>query len=128
MENFSEYKLSNEKLRNHLGRFLFNNDEVFKKVKVLSPGEKSRVALAKLSLSKANFLILDEPTNHLDPTTQKIIAETFRDFKGTMLVVSHNPEFVDNLGIERVLELPKGKISFYDKDYVDYYSKLNEKP
>lgn len=126
MENFSEYKLSNEKLRNHLGRFLFNNDEVFKKVKVLSPGEKSRVALAKLSLSKANFLILDEPTNHLDPTTQKIIAETFRDFKGTMLVVSHNPEFVDNLGIERVLELPKGKISFYDKDYVDYYSKLNE--
>lgn len=126
MDNFSEYKLSNEKLRNHLGRFLFNNDEVFKKVKVLSPGEKSRVALAKLSLSKANFLILDEPTNHLDPTTQKIIAETFRDFKGTMLVVSHNPEFVDNLGIERVLELPKGKISFYDKDYVDYYSKLNE--
>ncbi len=128
MENFSEYKLSNEKLRNHLGRFLFNNDEVFKKVKVLSPGEKSRVALAKLSLSGANFLILDEPTNHLDPTTQKIIAETFRDFKGTMLVVSHNPEFVDNLGIERILELPKGKISFYDKDYVDYYSKLNEKP
>lgn len=126
MDNFSEYKLSNEKLRNHLGRFLFNNDEVFKKVKVLSPGEKSRVALAKLSLSGANFLILDEPTNHLDPTTQKIIAETFRDFKGTMLVVSHNPEFVDNLGIERVLELPKGKISFYDKDYVDYYSKLNE--
>ena len=126
MENFKEYKLSNEKLRNHLGRFLFNNDEVFKKVKVLSPGEKSRVALAKLSLSKTNFLILDEPTNHLDPTTQKIIAETFRDFKGTMLVVSHNPEFVDNLGIERVLELPKGKISFYDKDYVDYYSKLNE--
>lgn len=128
MENFKEYKLSNEKLRNHLGRFLFNNDEVFKKVKILSPGEKSRVALAKLSLSKSNFLILDEPTNHLDPTTQKIIAETFRDFKGTMLVVSHNPEFVDNLGIERVLELPKGKISFYDKDYVDYYSKLNEKP
>lgn len=128
IDNFKEYKLSNEKLRNHLGRFLFNNDEVFKKVKVLSPGEKSRVALAKLSLSKANFLILDEPTNHLDPTTQKIIAETFRYFKGTMLVVSHNPEFVDNLGIERVLELPKGKISFYDKDYVDYYSKLNEKP
>lgn len=126
MENFSEYKLSNEKLRNHLGRFLFNNDEVFKKVKVLSPGEKSRVALAKLSLSGANFLILDEPTNHLDPTTQKIIAETFKDFKGTMLVVSHNPEFVDNLGIERVLELPKGKISFYDKGYVDYYSKINE--
>ena len=128
IDNFKEYKLSNEKLRNHLGRFLFNNDEVFKKVKVLSPGEKSRVALAKLSLSKANFLILDESTNHLDPTTQKIIAQTFRDFKGTMLVVSHNPEFVDNLGIERVLELPKGKISFYDKDYVDYYSKLNEKP
>ena len=110
-----------------MGRFLFFGDDVFKKVKVLSPGEKSRVALAKLSLQNANFLILDEPTNHLDPTTQTIIAETFKTFPGTMLVVSHNPNFVDALGIERVLLLPSGKILYYSRETVEYYEKLNSK-
>lgn len=126
MENFQGVDISDSKLRNVLGRFLFTGDDVFKKVQVLSPGERSRVALAKLSLSGANFLILDEPTNHLDPTTQQIIAETFKDYKGTMLVVSHNPEFVDNLGIERTLIMPRGDISYYDRNHVEYYSQLNE--
>ena len=126
MENFKGIDISDSKLRNVLGRFLFTGDDVFKKVQVLSPGERSRVALAKLSLSGANFLILDEPTNHLDPTTQQIIAETFKDYKGTMLVVSHNPEFVDNLGIERTLIMPRGDISYYDRNHVEYYSQLNE--
>lgn len=126
MENFQGIDISDSKLRNVLGRFLFTGDDVFKKVQVLSPGERSRVALAKLSLSGANFLILDEPTNHLDPTTQQIIAETFKDYKGTMLVVSHNPEFVDNLGIERTLIMPRGDISYYDRNHVEYYSQLNE--
>ena len=126
MENFQGVDISDSKLRNVLGRFLFTGDDVFKKVQVLSPGERSRVALAKLSLSGANFLILDEPTNHLDPTTQQIIAETFKDDKGTMLVVSHNPEFVDNLGIERTLIMPRGDISYYDRNHVEYYSQLNE--
>ena len=127
IENFSNVNISDSKLRSVLGRFLFTGDDVFKKVQVLSPGERSRVALAKLSLSGSNFLILDEPTNHLDPTTQQIIAETFKDYKGTMLVVSHNPEFVDNLGVERTLVMPTGNVSYYDKDYVEYYSNLNDK-
>lgn len=127
LENFNNVNISERKLRSLLGRFLFFGDDVFKKVKVLSPGEKSRVALAKLSLQNANFLILDEPTNHLDPTTQTIIAETFKTFPGTMLVVSHNPNFVDALGIERVLLLPSGKILYYSRETVEYYEKLNSK-
>lgn len=119
--------LSINKLRGILGKFLFFDDDVFKMVDILSPGEKSRVALAKLSLIGANFLILDEPTNHLDPETQGIIADVFKNFKGTMLVVSHNPEFVDKLGIERTLTLPAGKIDYYDKKEVQKYEILNKK-
>lgn len=95
------------------------------KVCILSPGERSRVALAKLSLKGANMLILDEPTNHLDSETQLIIAETFKTFKGTMLIVSHNPDFVDNLGIERTLILPEGELSYYDRSVVEHYHELN---
>ena len=127
LENFSDINISKRNLRAVLGRFLFFGNDVFKEVGILSPGERSRVALAKLSLQGANLLILDEPTNHLDPTTQQIIAETFRDYKGTMLVVSHNPEFVDNLGIERTLIMPNGEISYYNRNQVEYYSHLNEK-
>ena len=127
LDNFSDVDISKNKLRNVLGRFLFHGDDVLKKVSVLSPGEKSRVALAKLSLQGANMLILDEPTNHLDPDTQNIIAQTFKTFPGTMLVVSHNPEFVDNLGIERTLNLKTGEISFYNKGVIEYYHKINRK-
>ena len=112
-------------LRAFLGNFLFFDNDVFKKIKYLSPGERSRVALAKLALTGANLLILDEPTNHLDPQTQKIIADTFKDYEGTMLIVSHNPEFVDNLGVERMLMLPSGEIKYYDKKTVLYYQQLN---
>lgn len=127
LENFHNSDISTKVLRNVLGRFLFYGDDVYKKVSVLSPGERSRVALAKLSLEGANLLILDEPTNHLDPETQAIIADTFKTFKGTMLVVSHNPEFVDNLGIERTLILPDGKIDYYDRNIVEHYHDLNTK-
>ncbi len=127
IENFSDFNISINKLRSILGRFLFYGDDVFKKVSILSPGERSRVALAKLSLVGANFLILDEPTNHLDPQTQKIIADTFKEYKGTILLVSHNSEFVDNLKIDQTLSLPSGKISYYDKQIVEYYEKLNSK-
>lgn len=126
LENFQDINISNSHLRSILGRFLFYDDDVFKKISVLSPGERSRVALAKLSLQGANLLILDEPTNHLDPQTQNIIAETFKTYNGTMLIVSHNPEFINNLGIERVLILPKGELSYYDKKIVEHYQKVNE--
>lgn len=117
IDNFKDLKIDEKRLRNTLGRFLFYADDVYKKVKVLSPGEKSRVALAKLSLKGPNLLVLDEPTNHLDVETQQIIAEIFSTFKGTLLLVSHNPNFVNNLGIERTLELPDGKVSFYNKSF-----------
>ena len=127
LENFKEFNLSKNELRSFLGNFLFSGDDVFKKVVYLSPGERSRVALAKLALTGANLLILDEPTNHLDPQTQEIIANTFKTFEGTMLVVSHNVDFVNNLGIERMLMLPSGEIRYYDKDTVLYYQELNNK-
>lgn len=126
LNNFSEYNLRDYELRKLLGSFLFSGDDIYKKVSVLSPGERSRVALAKISLSGANTILLDEPTNHLDPMTQMIIADTFKEFEGTLLVVSHNLDFVDNLGISRMLLLPSGRIVYYDRDIVLHYEMLNE--
>ena len=125
IDNFEEFNINIGKLRAYLGNFLFSGDEIYKKIKVLSPGERSRVALAKISISKPNLLILDEPTNHLDPETQKIIANTFKDYDGTLLLVSHNLEFVDNLNIDRMLLLPSGEIKYYDKEIVKYYQEIN---
>ena len=127
IDNFKNTGLGIRDLRSFLGNFLFSGDDVFKSVSVLSPGERSRVALAKLALTGANLLILDEPTNHLDPETQKIIADTFKNYEGTMLVVSHNLDFVDNLGVERMLMLPSGQIRYYDPEIVMYYQELNNK-
>ena len=76
---------------------------------------------------KANLLILDEPTNHLDPDTQRVIASNLKTFPGTIILVSHNEEFVDNLGVERTLVLTEGRIDYYDKDVVIKYHMLNEK-
>ena len=127
LDNLLNMGYTPRQLRSILAKFLFFGDDVYKNVSVLSPGEKSRVALAKISLTGANMLILDEPTNHLDPDTQNLIADVFRDYEGTMIVVSHNPEFVDNLGIERLLILPEGKIEYYDRDIVEHYQKINQK-
>ena len=127
IENFNNTTLSIGQLRAYLGNFLFTGNEVYKKIKHLSPGERSRVALAKIAINKPNLLILDEPTNHLDPDTQKIIANTFKEYDGTLLLVSHNLEFVDNLNIQRMLILPSGEIKYYDKKIVEYYQKLNKK-
>lgn len=121
LENFSNYGLADYEIRRILGSFLFSRDDIYKNVQVLSPGERSRVALAKISLSGANTLLLDEPTNHLDPMTQQIIADTFKNYEGTMLVVSHNLDFVDNLGIKRMLLLPSGKVVYYDREIVMHY-------
>ena len=125
IENFDK-KLSISKVRAVLGKFLFTGDDVYKKISVLSPGERARVALAKLSMTGANLLLLDEPTNHLDPKTQEIIGEVFSTFKGSIIVVSHNLDFVKKIGIERVLQLPTGKIGYYDETQVKYYQSINE--
>lgn len=127
LDNLISMGYNQRQLRSILSKFLFYGNDVYKNVSVLSPGEKSRVALAKISLSGANMLLLDEPTNHLDPETQNLIAEVFKNYDGTMIVVSHNPEFVDNIGIERLLILPEGKISYYDRDIVEHYQTLNKR-
>ena len=119
----SEY--SDLQLRAALANFLFFGNDVFKTVASLSPGERARVALCKLLLRRANMLILDEPTNHLDPETQVVIGENFRDFAGTILVVSHNPDFVEQIGITRMLVLPAGRIEDYDHEKLEYYYNVN---
>lgn len=127
LENVDSKEYSEKELRTVLGSFLFHGDDVFKKVKVLSPGEKARVSLCKIMLRRANLLLLDEPTNHLDPETQRLIAENFKNYDGTIIVVSHNPEFVDAIGVDRMLRLPNGKIVNYNIDTVKEYYLANTK-
>ncbi len=86
--------------RNYLGRFLFSGDDVFKPISALSGGERARVALAKLALHGANFLVLDEPTNHLDIPSQEILQAVLADFPGTILLVSHDRYFIDALATQ----------------------------
>jgi len=125
LENTNSEEYSDKELRTILGSFLFYGDAVFKKVKFLSPGEKARLSLCKVMLKKANLLLLDEATNHLDPDTQKIIGENFKNYDGTIIMVSHNVSFVESIGIDRMLILPSGKISNYSKEALEYYYKLN---
>ena len=127
LENVDQAGMSEKELRTILGSFLFHGDDVFKKVEVLSPGEKARISLCKVMLEKANLLLLDEPTNHLDPETQSIIGDNFKDYEGTIILVSHNASFVEKIGIDRMLILPSGKITNYNEDLLNYYYQLNEK-
>ena len=111
--------LSNTKIRNVLGAFLFGNEDVFKKIGDLSGGEKGRVALAKLMLSEANFLILDEPTNHLDMNSKEILESALQNYTGTILYVSHDRYFI-NKTATRILELEHKKLHSTIGNY-DYY-------
>lgn len=97
------------KIRDILGAFMFSGDDVEKKVKVLSGGERTRLAMIKLMLEPVNFLVLDEPTNHLDMRSKEILKEALRNFDGTVLVVSHDREFLDGL-IDIVYEFRNKKI------------------
>ena len=104
---------------------LFSGEEALKKGGVLSGGEKVRLMFSRMMLKRANVIILDEPTNHLDPDTQAIIGENFRDYEGTILLVSHNVDFVEQIGINRMLILPEGKIVDYSRELLSYYYILN---
>ncbi len=125
LENVDTDGYTEWQLRSILGNFLFYEEDVNKKAAVLSPGEKARIALCKVLLPKANLLILDEPTNHLDPETQAIIGGNFNLFEGTIIVVSHNPSFVEQIGISRMLILPSGRIENYSRELLEYYYELN---
>ncbi len=114
-------RLPQRNLRSLLSRFLFSGEVVFQKVATLSPGEKSRLALAKLTLQGRNLLLLDEPTNHLDPVTGSVICQIIREYNGTVVVVSHDVNFVETLQVQRMLLLPKGDVIYYDrKESVKY--------
>ncbi|MAK46168.1 MAG: ABC transporter ATP-binding protein [Opitutae bacterium] len=105
--------------RTLLGAFLFRGDDVFKKVKVLSGGEKSRLALVKLLLSPPNFLLLDEPTTHLDMASIDAVIQALKDYTGTLIFVSHDLHFIRALG-KRTIRIEAGKITNFAGDY-DYY-------
>ncbi len=100
------------RLRSILGSFLFTGDDVFKKVKVLSGGEKSRLALAKMLLSPSNFLIFDEPTNHLDMSSKNILQQALQQYEGTCVIVSHDRAFLDPI-VTKVLEVQPQRIKTY---------------
>ena len=111
--------LTNTEIRNTLAAFLFTGDDVFKKIRALSGGERGRVSLAKLMLSEANFLILDEPTNHLDITSKEILETALNAYEGTVLYVSHDRYFI-NRTASRILELTQQQFVNYIGNY-DYY-------
>jgi ATP-binding cassette subfamily F protein 3 len=116
--------LDNTTVRNILAAFLFTEDDVFKKIKYISGGERGRVSLAKLMLSEANFLILDEPTNHLDITSKEILENVLNSYSGTILYVSHDRYFI-NKTATRILDLTDNQLLNYIGNY-DYY--LEKKP
>ncbi len=116
--------LTGTRIRNMLAAFLFTGDDVFKQIRSLSGGERSRVSLAKLMLSKANFLILDEPTNHLDITSREILEEALNRYTGTLLYVSHDRYFI-NRTANRILELVNKTFVNYIGNY-DYYLEKKE--
>lgn len=123
-------KHNETELRTILGSFLFTGDDVFKKIKVLSGGEKSRVALAKALTADANFLILDEPTNHLDMQSVNILIQALQQYEGTIIVVSHDRYFLDNVA-NKIWFIEDHKIVTYPGNYQEYdhwYAKRKLQP
>lgn len=111
-------------IRSLLAQFLFIGDDIFKEISELSGGEKSRVALMKLMLSKANFLLMDEPTNHLDIDSKEVLEDALLNYEGTLLVISHDRYFLNKV-TNKILDLSKDGISEYLGNYAYYLEKKN---
>lgn len=110
------------KLRSMLGAFLFSGNDIYKPISVLSGGEKSRMALLKILLSKSNLLILDEPTNHLDTATKNLFQEALLNYEGTIIIVSHDRFFLDELA-NKVYEIKDGALKIIEGNYSYYIEK-----
>jgi ATP-binding cassette, subfamily F, member 3 len=121
----SAHIYSQQQIRNLLGAFLFQGDDAFKPVKVLSGGEKSRLALAKMLLEPVNTLIMDEPTNHLDMRSKEVVKEAILAFEGTVIVISHDRDFLEDL-VDRVITFGGGKVKEYMNPLDQYLNDLHE--
>lgn len=112
-------KINDVEIRNVLGRFLFTKEDVFKKIKVLSGGEKSKVILAKLTLNKVNVLLLDEPTNHLDLKSKQILESALIEYEGTVLFVSHDRYFINKVA-NKTVWMNKNGVKMFNGNYDDF--------
>jgi ATP-binding cassette subfamily F protein 3 len=114
---------TNEAVRSLLGQFLFSGDTVFKPVSALSGGEKARLALAKMLLRPANFLILDEPTNHLDIPAKEMLEDAIRHYEGSVVIVSHDRYFIGQTAT-KIVDIRDGELRVYQGDYAYYQEKI----
>ncbi|MGL5243621.1 MAG: ATP-binding cassette domain-containing protein, partial [Sarcina sp.] len=119
-------KLTTTEIRNILASFLFIGDDVFKEISLLSGGEKCRINLLKLMLSKSNFLLLDEPTNHLDIMSREALEDAILSYDGTLIVISHDRYFLNKV-INKIVELEQNGVNTYLGNY-NYYSEKKKNP
>jgi ATPase subunit of ABC transporter with duplicated ATPase domains len=111
--------LGEQRMRGLLGMFGLSGEMAFQDVATLSGGEKTKLALAMLVAGRHNLLLLDEPTNNLDPPSRGAVCAALRSWKGTLIFVSHDPEFVGELAPDRVLLMPDGAVDYWSDDLID---------